>query len=129
MNKFNLKLKLQQTTMLTLKSRQALTKKVFKKCPTAKYVDNKRKMQEKSLFASQRVQVHLNLSRYELKMKQSMVDELMEATRQSNKTILQVSSGNPYSTSEYTSQYGISNTSASSKKVRSNRTKDIQKLV
>ena len=48
-------------------------------------------MLEKNLSASQRDQVYLNLARDELKLKQSMVDELTEATRQSNNAFEQMS--------------------------------------
>ena len=59
--------------------------------PTAKFVDNKRKMLEKSLSASQRDQVYLNLAKDELRLKQNMVDGLTEATKESNKAFEKIS--------------------------------------
>ena len=46
--------------------------------PMWKYVDNKRKLLEKQLSASQCDQVYLNVARDELKIKHKMVDSLTE---------------------------------------------------
>ena len=59
--------------------------------PTRKYVDNKRKLLEKQLSASQRDQVYLNVARDELKIKQKMVDSLTEATQESNNAFIKIS--------------------------------------
>ena len=59
--------------------------------PTRKYVDNKRKLLEKQLSASQRDHVYLNVARDELKIKQKMVDSLTEATQESNNAFIKIS--------------------------------------
>ena len=64
---------------------------VSTKTLTAKFVDNKRKMLEKNLSASQRDQIYLNLAKDELHLKQSFVNELTQATRESNKAFGQIS--------------------------------------
>ena len=46
---------------------------------------------EKSLSASQRDQVYLNMAKQELKLKQNIVDQLATATRESNNTIEKIS--------------------------------------
>ncbi len=51
---------------------------------TPKYVDNKRKNMEKQLSAGQRDHAYLILARQELSMKQSVANNLAEATRQSS---------------------------------------------
>ena len=58
---------------------------------TAKYVDNKRKLMEKNLSVNQRDQIYLNLAKDELKLKQNLVEDLAEATRESNKAFTQIS--------------------------------------
>ena len=62
-----------------------------KKCPTAVYVDNKRKLLEKNLSACQRDQVYLNIARDELQLKQNIVSGFTEASRESNKAFEQIS--------------------------------------
>ena len=59
--------------------------------PTPRFVDNKRKNMEKSLSASQRDQVYLNMAKQELKLKQNIVDQLATATRESNNAIEKIS--------------------------------------
>ena len=59
--------------------------------PTPKFVDNKRKNMEKNLSASQRDQVYLNMAKNELKLKQTMVDQLTAATTDSNKAFEKIS--------------------------------------
>ena len=61
------------------------------KGPTAKFVDNKRKMLEKNLSANQRDQVFLNLARDEVKLKEKLIDGLTEATIQSNRALENIS--------------------------------------
>ena len=46
---------------------------------------------EKSLSASQRDQVYLNMAKQELKLKQNIVDQLATATRESNNAIEKIS--------------------------------------
>ena len=59
--------------------------------PTPRFVDKKRKNMEKSLSASQRDQVYLNMAKQELKLKQNIVDQLATATRESNNAIEKIS--------------------------------------
>jgi len=59
--------------------------------PTLKFVDNKRKMMEKKLSASQRDQIYLNIARDELRLKQDIVTGLTEATKESSKAFEKVS--------------------------------------
>ena len=47
--------------------------------PTAKFVDNKRKLLKKNLSANQRDQIYLNLSKENLKLKQDLLHGLEEA--------------------------------------------------
>ena len=58
---------------------------------TGKFVDNKRKLLEKNLSASQRDQVYFNLANEELRLKQNMVHELTESSKESNKAYMQIS--------------------------------------
>ena len=44
--------------------------------PTAKFIDNKRKLLEKNLSANQRDQVYLNLAKEDLKLKQDLLNGL-----------------------------------------------------
>ena len=57
------------------------------KVPTARFVDNKRKILEKTLSANQREQVSLNLAKDEVQLKQKLIDGLMEATKECNKAL------------------------------------------
>ena len=59
--------------------------------PTAKFIDNKRKLLEKNLSANQRDQVYLNLAKEDLKLKQDLLHGLEEATRGSNKALNEIS--------------------------------------
>ena len=59
--------------------------------PTPRFVDKKRKNMEKSLSASQRDQVYLNMAKQELKLKQNIVDQLATAARESNNAIEKIS--------------------------------------
>ena len=52
--------------------------------PTIKFVDNKRKLLVKNLSSNQRDQVYLNLVKENLKLKQNLLHELEEATREFN---------------------------------------------
>ena len=45
----------------------------------------KKKLLEKNLSASQRVQVYLNLAKEEFRLKQNMVHEFAESKKESNK--------------------------------------------
>ena len=45
----------------------------------------KKKLLEKNLSASQRVQVYLNLAKEEFRLKQNMVHEFTESKKESNK--------------------------------------------
>ena len=58
---------------------------------TAKLVDNKRKMLENNLSASQRDQAYLNMAKDDLQVKQNLVNQLAEATRETNKAFGQIS--------------------------------------
>ena len=59
--------------------------------PTAKFIDNKRKLLEKNLSANQRDQVYLNLAKEDLKLKHDLLYGLEEATRESNKALNEIS--------------------------------------
>ena len=59
--------------------------------PTAKFVDNKRKLLEKNLSENQTDQVYLNLAKEDLKLKQDLLHELEEATSESNKVLNEIS--------------------------------------
>ena len=59
--------------------------------PTAKFVDNKRKLLEKNLSENQTDQVYLNLAKEDLKLKQDLLHGLEEATRESNKALNEIS--------------------------------------
>ena len=65
----------------------------FQKCnaPTARFVDNKRKMLEKNLSGNQRDQVFLNLAKDQVLMKQKLIDGLTEAKKESNKALESIS--------------------------------------
>ena len=59
----------------------------FQKCnaPTARFVDNKRKMLEKNLSANQKDQLLLNHAKGEFQLKQKFIDGLTETSKKSNK--------------------------------------------
>ena len=61
------------------------------KAPTARFVDNKRKILDKNLSANQRDQVFLNLAKDEVQLKQKLMDRLTEATKESNKALESIS--------------------------------------
>ena len=61
------------------------------KAPTARFVDNKRKILEKNLSANQRDQVFLNIAKDEVQLKQKLIDGLTEATKESNKALESIS--------------------------------------
>ena len=61
------------------------------KAPTARSVDNKRKILEKKLSANQRDQVFLNFAKDEVQLKQKLIDGLTEATKESNKALESIS--------------------------------------
>ena len=65
----------------------------FQKCnaPTARFVDNKRKMLEKNLSDNQRDQVFLNLAKDQVLLKQKLIDGLTEAKKESNKALESIS--------------------------------------
>ena len=48
--------------------------------PTSRFVDNKRKNMEKSLFTGRRDQVYLKMAKDELILKNNLVDQLTAAT-------------------------------------------------
>jgi len=70
---------------------QEVTEKNAPENSTPKFVDNKRKNMEKQLSANQRDQLYLNMAKDELKLKQSMVDQLATATNKSNKVFEKIS--------------------------------------
>ena len=57
------------------------------KAPTARFVDNKRKILEKNLSANQRDEVFLSLAKDEVQLKQRLIGGLTEATKESNKAL------------------------------------------
>ena len=69
----------------------ATSKEKTKEKPKNQFVDNKRKLLEKQLSANQRDQLYLNLAKDEYIMKQKMVNELSEATKESNKAFSEIS--------------------------------------
>ena len=73
------------------KGSEEITGKAKSLNPTSRFVDNKGKNMEKSLSASQRDQVYLNMAKQELKLKQNIVDQLATATRESNNAIEKIS--------------------------------------
>lgn len=58
---------------------EILEKDKKRKVGTAKFVDDKRRMLEKSLSASQRDQIYLNVARDELKVKEALAENLKES--------------------------------------------------
>ena len=67
------------------------TTNAIKRPATAKFVDNKRKMLEKNLSASQRDQIYLKVAQDDLKLKHIMVESLSDATRKSNEALGKIS--------------------------------------
>ena len=52
-----------------------------KKTKVSEYIDNKRKNLEKNLSANQRDQIYLNIARDDLKMKEKMVENMVEGSK------------------------------------------------
>ena len=56
-----------------------------------KFTDNKRKILQNDVSANQRDQAYLNIARDNLHLKQNLVHQLTEATREANKAFGQIS--------------------------------------
>ena len=62
-----------------------------KKKIIVKFTDNKRKILQNDVSANQRDQAYLNIARDNLHLKQNLVHQLTEATREANKAFGQIS--------------------------------------
>jgi len=80
----------EETTADEVNGETSSQRKTSKTNPTPKFVDNKRKLLEKQLSASQRDQIYLNLAKEELTMKQNMVNSLADITKESNKAFSEI---------------------------------------
>ena len=74
-----------KNALTRLKQQFILLKKKF----TRKFIDNKIDLLEKILSTTQRDLVYLNLAREELCVRQNMIHELTEPTKESNKAFPQ----------------------------------------